>query len=62
MLYLRDLGVMLPRDVQARADEVRLAWERDGEALGTDEAAAQRPTRHIDTLRASVRATLVQLN
>ena len=62
VLYLRDLGVMLPCDVQARADEVRLAWERDWEALGTDEAAAQRITRHIDTLRASVRATLVQLN
>lgn len=61
VLYLRDLGVLMPAGVQARAHEVQTTWKQDWEALETDPAAAERITARIEALRAEVRAMLVAL-
>ncbi len=61
VLYLRDLGILMPAPVQARAREVQTAWERDWQALETDTAAAERITARVETLRTEVRALLVTL-
>ena len=61
VLYLRDLGTIMPADVQTRVSAVQTVWERDWEALETDTAAAERITVSIEALRAVVRARLVRL-
>lgn len=61
VLYLRDLGILMPAGVQVRALDVQRAWERDWQALETDTAAAERITARIEALRTEVRAMLVAL-
>lgn len=61
VLYLRDLGILMPSDIQIRAQAVQAAWQRDWQALPRDEAAAQRITATIEALRTEVRGLLVRL-
>lgn len=61
VLYLRDLGIIMPPPVQARTRAIQRVWERDWEAMPTDEAAAQRITQAIESLRGEVRTLLVSL-
>ncbi len=61
VLYLRDLGILMPLGVQTRARDVQTAWEQNWEALDTDTAAAERISARIESLRIEVRAMLVSL-
>ncbi len=61
VLYLRDLGIVMPAQVQARTRDLQLAWEQDWEALQRDEAAAQRITAAIEALRGDVRTLIRRL-
>lgn len=61
VLYLRDLGILMPLRVQARVRAVQTAWQRDWQALPQDEAAVQRITAEIETLRTEIRVMLVRL-
>jgi hypothetical protein len=61
VLYLRDLGIVMPAPVQARTRELQQVWARDWEALEHDEAAAQRITASIEGLRGEVRVLILRL-
>lgn len=61
VLYLRDLGIVMPAQVQVRTRDLQLAWEHDWEALQRVEAAAQRITAAIEALRGDVRTLIRRL-
>ena len=61
MLYIRDLGIIMPPPVQKQARDLQRAWEQDWNVMEQDEAAAMRLTQAIERLRAEVRVLLVSL-
>jgi hypothetical protein len=61
VLYLRDLGIVMPAPVQARTRDLQQVWARDWEALKHDEVAAQRITASIEALRGEVRVLILRL-
>jgi hypothetical protein len=61
VLYLRDLGMVMPAQVQARTRDLQQVWKADWEALQHDEAAAQRITASINALRGEVRVLILRL-
>lgn len=61
VLYLRDLGIVMPEPVAARAQALQAVWARDWEAMPHDPAAVRRITAAIEALRGEVRALIVRL-
>lgn len=61
VLYLRDLGIVMPAQVQSRTRDLQRVWAHDWEALQQDEAAAQRITASIDALRSEVGTLILRL-
>lgn len=61
VLYVRDLGIIMPPPVQEKARFLQDTWAQNWEAMHQDEAAALRITQAIESLRAEVRALLVSL-
>ena len=61
VLYIRDLGIIMPPPVQKQARDLQRAWEQDWNVMEQDEAAAIRLTQAIERLRAEVRVLLVSL-
>lgn len=61
VLYLRDLGIIMPPSVQTNTQYLQNTWAQNWGAMHQDEAAAQRITQAIESLRAEVRALLVSL-
>ena len=61
VLYLRDLGIIMPAPVQDKARHLQDTWSQNWEAMHQDEAAAQRITQSIESLRSEVRTLLVSL-
>ena len=61
VLYIRDLGIIMPPPVQKQARDLQRAWEQDWNVMEQDEAAAMRLTQAIERLRAEVRVLLVSL-
>jgi hypothetical protein len=61
VLYLRDLGIVMPTQVQARTRDLQQVWQQNGETLRQDEAAAQRITVSIEALRGEIRTLILRL-
>lgn len=61
VLYIRDLGIIMPPPVQKQARDLQRTWEQDLNVMEQDEAAAMRITQAIEHLRAEVRVLLVTL-
>lgn len=61
VLYIRDLGIIMPPPVQKQARDLQRTWEQDWNVMVQDEAAAMRITQAIEHLRAEVRVLLVSL-
>ena len=61
VLYVRDLGIIMPPPVQEKARFLQDTWAQNWEGMHQDEAAALRITQAIESLRAEVRALLVSL-
>jgi len=61
VLYVRDLGIIMPPPVQEKARFLQDIWAQNWEAMHQDETAALRITQAIESLRAEVRALLVSL-
>ncbi|NDP49008.1 MAG: hypothetical protein GZ085_11620 [Sulfuriferula multivorans] len=61
VLYIRDLGTIMPPPVQKQARDLQRTWEQDWNVMEHDEAAAMRITQAIERLRAEVRVLLVSL-
>jgi len=61
VLYIRDLGIIMPPPVQKQARDLQRTWEQDWNVMEQDEAAAMRITQAIERLRAEVRVLLVSL-
>ncbi|HEY9097917.1 MAG TPA: hypothetical protein VIN38_03505 [Thiobacillus sp.] len=61
VLYLRDLGIIMPSSIQVKTQFLQAAWAQNWQAMHQDEAAAQRITAAIESLRGEVRALLVSL-
>lgn len=61
VLYLRDLGIVMPAQVASHARDLQTVWARDWEAMPQDPAAARRITAAIEALRGEVRALIIRL-